>query len=207
MKRVLKNGKGLWRSGFTMVELLVVIVVIGILSSITLVGVSSYIEAGKKKNAKDVCAQVAAAWTQYCDNHHGIWFAEGLDNSGVKEMDTDMCSVLGSESLLDVLYIDEDGNEPAGYQRNKERDSELHIGLLSPLGLEMFESGTRGSALKDYLYQFVLDVDGNGIIDGSDGLPASLNPGNGGIRAKAAVWCWPKDEAARADGETFAQSW
>ncbi len=202
-----RMAKKVWRGGFTMVELLVVIVVIGILSSITLVGVSSYIEAGKQKNAKDVCAQVATAWTAYSDNHHGIWFAEGLDNAGVKQMDTDMCRVLGSEGLLDVLYLEEDGSEPEGLRANKDRESELKVGLLSPLGEEMFAAGKRGGELKDYLYQFVLDVDGNGIIDGSDGLPAALNPGNGGIRAKAAVWCWPESAEARADGEAFATSW
>ncbi len=195
------------RAGFTMIELLVVIVVIGLLASVTLVGVSSYIESGKKKNAQDVCVQVATAWTTYYNNHHGVWLADGLDNGGVKQMDTDMCAVLGSEALLDVLYLEEDGSEPEGLKKNKENEAELKVGLLSPIGQEMFDSGARGSNLKDYLYQFVLDVDGNGIIDGSDGLPGALNPGNGGIRASAAVWCWPKDAAARNDGEVFAKSW
>ncbi len=195
------------RAGFTMIELLVVIVVIGLLASLTLVGVSSYIESGKQKNARDVCSQVATAWTTYYNNHHGTWLAEGLDNSGVKQMDTDMCYILGSEALLDVLYIDEDGNAPEGLKKNKDDEAQLKVGLLSPLGQEMFDNGARGSMLKDHLYHFVLDVDGNGIIDSGDGLPSALDPGTGGIRATAAVWCWPKDETAKANGEVFAKSW
>ncbi len=193
------------KRGFTLIELLVVIVIIGVLASTALVGIPSYIESGKKKNARDVCAQIRVAWTSYLMDHT-FWVGE-LAQGGVKEMDPDMCAILGEGGYLDVLYIDEDGNTPVGLKRNKNNESELDVGLLDPLGKEMYAKGRRGSDVKDRLYQFVLDVNGDGIINGSDGLPANLSVPKGGIRATAAVWSWADRKSAKNNGETFAQSW
>ena len=119
-------------------------------------------------------------------------------------MDTDMCEILGKAKLLDVNYIDSNnsGDTASGLRRNKDDDPQLKFGLLDPFGLELFDAGDRGSDVKDHLYQFVLDTDGDGRIS----LPNEV--GGGEINATAAVWCWPEDiDAGKQDGVPFATSW
>jgi hypothetical protein len=112
---------------------------------------------------------------------------------------------LGKSKFLDVLYIDED-SENRGLKRNKENEAELKYGLLDPIGKKRFDNGRSGAQVTDHLYHFVLDVNEDGVLDGADGMPASLLQGRT-IRGDAAVWCWPEDEDAQKDGDTYAQSW
>lgn len=190
--------------GFTLIELLVVIVIIAILGAASIGGYAHFLEQARKKNAADMCEQIKVAWTNY-HRDLGFWPSEySISNSGVKAMDTDMCLVLGKAKLLDVLYIDD--NAASGLKRNKEKESELKYGLLDPIGLDFFKRNRSASKIKDHLYQFVLDVNEDGVVDASDGMPASLLRGKT-IRGDVAVWCWPEDDAARKDGDTYAQSW
>ena len=193
------------KRGFTLIELLVVIAIIGILGGASFGGYQHFIEQARKKNATDVCAQIKTAWTNF-HRETGFWpDVYGLDSSGVKKMDTDMCLVLGKAKLLDVLYIDEDSDN-RGLKRNKENEADLKYGLLDPIGKKRFDNGRSGSQVTDHLYHFVLDVNEDGVLDGADGMPAALLRGRT-IRGDAAVWCWPEDEEAQKDGDTYAQSW
>ena len=191
-------------SGFTLIELLVVIGIVGILGAAGMGGYAHFIEQARKKNAADICDQIKVAWTNY-HRDIGFWPSEyRIAQSGVKAMDTDMCRVLGKAGLLDVLYIDDDS--ATGLKRNQSNSAELKYGLLSPLGQKAFKNGKSGSDVTDYRYQFVLDVNEDGIIDSSDGMPSELLQGKK-IRGDAAVWCWAEDKSLRKEGETYAQSW
>lgn len=189
------------RKGFTLVELLVVIVILGVLIAACAGAYAHFIEQSRRKNAADVCDQIAAAWTTY-HRDLGFWPDE-VGRSGVQEMDTEMCTILGKAGVLDVLYIDSsDSNSAAdGLRRNRDNVAELRYGLLDPIGQRLFDNGRRGSEVEDHLYQFVLDDDEDGVIE----LPSEV--GGGRIRADAAVWCWPESRDARNAGETYAQSW
>lgn len=190
------------KRGFTLIELLVVIVIVGILASTGLVAYTGFIERAEQKNAADMCAQIATAWTRYYDEI-GFW-PSVLDTSSSQEMDTEMCEILGKAKLLDVNYIDSNnsGDSASGLRRNKEDDPQLKFGLLDPFGLEMFDAGDRSTQVKDHLYQFVVDTDGDGRIT----LPNEV--GGGEITAPVAVWCWPEDiDEGKQDGEPFAKSW
>lgn len=196
------------KQGFTLIELLVVITIIGILGGASFGGYMHFIEQARKKNAADVCMQIKTAWSNY---HRDIGFwpdAYNIASSGVKQMDTDMCLVLGKAKYLDVLYIDEDASNQAqrGLKSNKENEAELKYGLLDPIGKKRFDNGRNGAQVTDHLYQFVLDVNEDGVLDSSDGMPAELTKGRT-IRGDVAVWCWPEDDELRREGETYAQSW
>lgn len=196
------------RAGFTLIELLVVIVILGILGGITAGGYTAFMESARRKNAADDCKQIAVAWTNY-HRDVGFWPEEyKIASSGVKSMDTDMCLVLGKAGLLDVLYIDTDATDSttqAGLRRNRENEAELKYGMLDPIGAKRFKQGRSGSDVTDHLYQFVLDVNEDGIVDSSDGLPAKLSVPGGKVRGDAAVWCWAED--GEKNGEVYAQSW
>lgn len=189
------------RAGFTLIELLVVIVIIAVLAATGGGAYMHFIEQARQSNASDTCAQIAAAWTHY---HQQLGFWPQTLGSGVQKMDTEMCEILGKAGLLDVLYID-DNEANTGLTRNRDNEPELAVGLLSPIGLDLFEKGVRGSRVEDHLYHFVLDSNEDGMVDGSDGLPGSL--GNVKVRGDAAVWCWPESEDARNDGEVFGCNW
>ncbi len=189
------------KQGFTLIEMLVVIVILGILVGAGLGAYGHFMEQARQKNAADVCAQLAAAWTTY-HNDVGFW-PDAVKRSGTQEMDTDMCAILGKAGAFDVMYIDSsNSNDTAsGLKRNRDSESELRYGLLDPIGLKRFRQGMSGNAVTDHLYQFVLDDDEDGVIE----LPSEV--GGGTVRADAAVWCWPEDEADRNAGITYAQSW
>lgn len=192
------------KAGFTMIELLVVIAVIGILSTIGF-NMFSAIDTAEQKNANDMCAQLASAWA-LCIDKLPPGSLDKLVKKGVNEMDTDMCAILGSQGVFDVAYLIDGEDNPDGLEKSKNSDAELKYGLLSPIGMELFKAGAPEGAIREHLYQFVLDMDNNGQVDTQDGMPAALITRGKAIAGSAAVWCWPKDESKR-NQETYGKSW
>ncbi len=185
------------KRGFTLIELLVVIVILGVLGGLSVGGYTAFIESAKKKNAADVCAQIKVAWTNY-HREVGFWPDE-LAKSDLR-MTPEMCEIIGKSGFLDVLYIDDDGDNAAqrGLKKNKDKESELKVGMLSPIGLEEFKRRPNSSTLEQYLYHFAVDKDENGMVEGGEGLPQGASE----VRGDVAVWCYD------TDGTTiYADSW
>lgn len=77
MKNLLKNNKGL-----TLVELLAVIAIIGILSSLAVTAVSKLLDRSKENYYKDQEDNVALAAQSYMNDHrNNLPFKTGSDNS------------------------------------------------------------------------------------------------------------------------------
>ena len=86
--------------GFTIVELLVVVAIIGILSAIGVVSYNGYVSGSKKTAAENTIQQIALAQTEYYSNN-GEYF---LNDAG----DTCTASDVTSADIEDELFASQD---------------------------------------------------------------------------------------------------
>ena len=86
--------------GFTIVQLLVVVAIIGILSAIGVVSYNGYVSGSKKTAAENTIQQIALAQTEYYSNN-GEYFLSGAG-------DTCTASDVTSADIEDELFASQD---------------------------------------------------------------------------------------------------
>lgn len=196
------------KAGFTLIELLVVIAIIAGLATLgfTMFGAIDDADAGV---ANDRCKQIADAFVLASKKLDTLPSDQNPIPDGVNDIDPDICAILAKDGGFSVAYLsDTDSDENArGLEKNKNADAELKYGLLSPIGLKLFEAGASESKIKEHLIQFVYDKNGDGQIDTADGMPKQLLPDGEPIAGRAAVWCWAEDDDARSNYEVLGKSW
>ena len=85
--------------GFTIVELLVVVAIIGILSAIGVVSYNGYVSGSKKTAAENTIQQIALAQTEYYSNNGEYYLSEAGN--------TCEASDTSSEAIEDELFAGE----------------------------------------------------------------------------------------------------
>lgn len=182
--------------GFTLIEMLVVIAIIGILASVCLVAFGPATGAAEKQRCQELVSNTATALTQLF-NDKGRWPKALLANNGAKEgkLDRDAAYPLAKGGYM-TLTVEND--HLAGYDK---------FGIVSPWAQKLLRAkgnsaglSTRlpgGGTVEDHILRYALDTDGDGIIQGATVGGQSID-----VRATCIVWCCGKDGKieAYADG-------
>jgi len=69
-------------SGFTLVELLVVVAIIGILAALGIVAYSGYVDAAKRKSAENIMQQIGLAQTEHYSDYSVYYINGGTCSPG-----------------------------------------------------------------------------------------------------------------------------
>lgn len=177
------------KKGFTMIELLVVIGILGILMAVLVSGFSKAPKQAEKAKCQELVANTATALTQLF-NTDGAWPNALIKNHNSEQgLDQYAAYPLAKSKNMSLTY-DSGSKKLTGLDR---------LGIVSPWAAATIKS--RGDAASDtdrvpsggtvaqHRLRYALDLDGDGIIENVKlGDGPTLN-----IRATAAVWCCGAD--------------
>lgn len=170
------------RSGFSLIEMLVVIGIIAVLIAASIGSYSALTKSAEKAKAKDLVQQVALALTTMYDQNEGQWPVRiaMVGETGAKLDDQAAYAfVSGDTKYLSLSYS---GGKLTGYDR---------FGVLDPWGVAIARrkgTATSLSDVQDHMLWFAVDGDGDGIIKNASVGGESIE-----VRATAIVWCAGKD--------------
>jgi prepilin-type N-terminal cleavage/methylation domain-containing protein len=182
------------KSGFTLMELLVVMTIIAILASAMVMGYGSVTRTAQRQKASEAVSQTAQALSILL-NKTGSWPAEiisyhGKDGAG-RGMVKDVAKVFAKHNLLGISK-DKSG-EPIGISRFGVVDPWAEAVLKKEKATQSSRVSSGGTVL-DHIIYYAVDEDGDGIT------VASVSGQTLEIRATAVAWC------AGADGKLEAYS-
>ncbi len=183
------------RGGFTLVEMLVVIGIIGLLAA-TLIASFSYVKiAAKQSQAHNLVMEVATAMSLYVQQERD-WPEQWKDKEAVG-MDQKVCWVLQDKKLFDVTTYTYQP-KPNETRVNNLADANLNwqsldrFGLLDPWGRAALRKNKTknetdkvesGGTFADHRLQFRLDKNLDGMVDSLDNAPPGVE-----VRASVIVW-------------------
>ena len=156
------------KSGFTLVEMLVVIGIIAVLSAAGMVGYSRMIKSARKAKTVELVSNAATALTHIL-NKEGVWPEELTQNGGSGQLDKDVAKVFIRYNLMGVTHNQKSGSEGNYRLIGKDRcgivDAEAEAILKRNKNAN---EGTRvpsGKSIQEHILYYAIDEDGDGFTD------------------------------------------
>ncbi len=192
------------RSGFTLIEMMVVIGIIGVLAAVLTGGYSYVVKSAQRAKAVEAVSNARSALEMLYQRAEG-WpraILEARLYGGYHVMDENVAKVLSRYSLLNV-----DCKKPANEADQKKLEKYTlrgvdRCGIADPWAQDALRSADRtsdgasllnltvstGGKVQDHLIYFAVDQNDDGFVEKSEGAPVNK------VRAKVITWC------AGADG-------
>ena len=189
--------------GFTLIEMLVVIGIIGILSGIGVATFSAVTGKAQKARCQELVSNVATALSAIYEKD-GCWprriLAEGKSEG---RLTAEIAYDIANKKMMS-LTIDTKNSE------NHRTIGADRMGIVTPwaaavikkAGKKSIGEGTKvpsGGTISDHVLRFAVDVDGKGYVKANVGGETLT------IRASAVVWCCGKDGKLRPYSEGLRQ--
>lgn len=156
------------KSGFTLVEMLVVIGIIAVLSAAGMVGYSRVIKSARKAKTVELVSNVATALTHILTKD-GTWPEELLQNGGNGQLDKDVAKVFIRYNLLGLSYNQKTGSEGNYTLIGKDRcgivDAEAEAVLKGNKRAQESTPVPSGKTVREHILYYAIDEDGDGFTD------------------------------------------
>ena len=170
------------RSGFTLVEMLIVIGILAVLIGIGLSSFSSSTKTAQKARGQELVSNVATA-LEAIYQREGVWprriLAGGASDG---QMDENVAYELAKRKVLTLTYEESSkktkGLDRCGVVTPWAQDTIKAVGIGANQGTQVRSGGT----VRDHILHFAVDTDGDGIVEASVGGTSVR------IRGSVAVW-------------------
>jgi prepilin-type N-terminal cleavage/methylation domain-containing protein len=184
------------KSGFTLVEMLVVIGIIAVLAAASMVGYSKVVKSAKRAKTQELVSNTAAALSHILAKE-GVWPEDLLTDTKAGRLDENVARVFVKHKLLGLSYNQGTASAGSYTLTGKDRcgivDAEAEAVLKRNKNASRGTKVPSGGTVYDHVLYYAIDDDGDGFTEVSIG-------GGLKVRANAVVW------AAGADGKVEYES-